>query len=57
VEAASGVEAASSVGAVVTYPEDPVELLDLADRLHRTGRAAEAAAAWRRFDGRHPPRS
>src|SRR5437762_382148 len=33
--------------APAAYPDDPAELFDLVERLHRLGRVAEAAAAWR----------
>jgi cellulose synthase operon protein C len=36
------------------YPDDPAELLDLAERLFREHRSADAQAAWRCFDERHP---
>jgi tetratricopeptide (TPR) repeat protein len=40
--------------APVDYPDDPAELLDLAERLFREHRTPAAEAAWRHFDGRHP---
>jgi tetratricopeptide (TPR) repeat protein len=36
------------------YPDDPAELLDLAERLFREHRTAQAQAAWRYFDDHHP---
>jgi tetratricopeptide (TPR) repeat protein len=39
------------------YPDDPAQLLDLAERLFREHRTAAAHAAWRRFDQRHPVRT
>jgi tetratricopeptide (TPR) repeat protein len=41
-------------GKPVDYPDDPAELLDLAERLFREHRTPAAEAAWRHFDGRHP---
>jgi cellulose synthase operon protein C len=41
-------------GRPVDYPDDPAELLDLAERLFREHRTPAAEAAWRHFDGRHP---
>jgi tetratricopeptide (TPR) repeat protein len=38
----------------IEYPADPAELLDLAERLFREHRTAQAEAAWRHFDERHP---
>jgi cellulose synthase operon protein C len=38
----------------VAYPDDPAELLDLAERLFREHRTAQSVAAWRCFDERHP---
>jgi tetratricopeptide (TPR) repeat protein len=37
------------------YPDNPTELLDLAERLFREHRTAAAQAAWRAFDRRYPP--
>jgi cellulose synthase operon protein C len=41
-------------GKPVDYPDDPAELLDLAERLFREHRTAQAEAAWRYFDERYP---
>ncbi len=35
-------------------PDDPAALLDLAERLFREHRTAQAEVAWRHFDRRHP---
>jgi tetratricopeptide (TPR) repeat protein len=39
------------------YPDDPAELLDLVERLHRLRRVSDAAAAWRHAEERHAARS
>src|SRR5439155_16159130 len=40
--------------APAAYPDDPAELFELVERLHRLGRVADAAAAWRHTGERHP---
>jgi tetratricopeptide (TPR) repeat protein len=40
--------------AAPTYPDDPAELLDLAERFFREHRTAQARAAWRYFDDHYP---
>jgi tetratricopeptide (TPR) repeat protein len=50
----AGTPAWVPVRAPADYPDDPAELLDLAERLFREHRTPKAEAVWRHFDERYP---